>query len=193
MQPGHAVWASSRHPFRPPGRPHRTSPWMPNRSAGRGPDVARVRRRCFAARRFRPTPPSPARCSARRARPSGSLALVSASWRRPPGSGLARRSGTRRGLEYFGMKQANMRQTKQQPAAAMQQKSSVRHFAIIPEHMQNTRLVRPDATPHDSRTAASPGQSRAAPCRACAGKGRRRRPRKRRRRTRRAQLRTDGR
>ena len=127
--------------FRPRRRPHRTSPWMPNRSAGRCPDVARVRRRCFAARRFRPTPPSSARCSARRARPSGSLALVSASWRRPPGSGLARRGGTRWGLEYFGMKQANMRQTKKgsQPQrcssrSSSKPKSSVRHFVIIPEY-----------------------------------------------------------
>ena len=50
--------------FRPRGRAHRTSSWMPNRSAGRSPDVARVRRRCLAARRFRPTPQSSARCSA---------------------------------------------------------------------------------------------------------------------------------
>ena len=56
--------------------------------------------------------------------------------------------------------------------------------------MQTTTLVKPDTTLHDSRTGAPSRQSRAAPCHACAGKGRRRRPRKRRRRTRRTQLRT---
>ena len=129
--------------FRPRRRPHRTSPWMPNWSAGRCPDVARVRRRCFAARRFRPTPPklsallSSSGTSVRVPR-FGQRFLEAAAgfW---PGPTRRYSMGSRVFWDETSQHETNQ---KGQPAAAMQQQKFQQAEVFCPALCYHSRILR---------------------------------------------------